>query len=431
MLFLRKKVLLFSLLALWFPAGPFQAEAAIDGLTGPTFTLTAGTGYVSTGDGSSVYFWGYGSGGTQYPGPTLIVTAGEAVTVTLTNNLPAPHNTSIIFPGQQVTTAGGTAGLLTNEAAPGGSVTYSFTPTKPGTYTYHSGTNADLQVEMGLFGALIVRPAGFDPLAPTAYGSLDTAYAREYLFLLSEMDYDIHSKAQFGQFNQIDTTTFKAVFWFINGRTGPDTMAMPNVSWLPSQPYNCMPRMHPGEKILLRFVGGGRDLHPLHTHGQHSRVIARDGRLLESIPGSGLADLSPMEFTVTVAPGQTTDSLYQWTGAKLGWDIYGTTPHSCLDRGDGFDNTTYEYCPDHLKPLPTIPPDVLNTLNGPWYSGSSLLGTAGVLPPGEGGFNPTSAYLYMFHSHNENEIVNFNIFPGGMLTMAAVEHPSVPLGPMD
>ena len=28
---------------------------------------------------------------------------------------------------------------------------------------YHSGTNTELQVEMGLLGAIIVRPTGFDP----------------------------------------------------------------------------------------------------------------------------------------------------------------------------------------------------------------------------------------------------------------------------
>ncbi len=28
--------------------------------------------------------------------------------------------------------------------------------------------------------------------------------------------------------------------------------------------------------------------------------------------------------------------------------------------------------------------------------------------------------MYMWHSHNEKEIVNNNIFPGGMLTMVLV-----------
>jgi len=49
---------------------------------------------------------------------------------------------------------------LTNVApASGGSATYSFVATHPGTFVYESGTNPDVQVPMGLFGALVVRPA--------------------------------------------------------------------------------------------------------------------------------------------------------------------------------------------------------------------------------------------------------------------------------
>src|SRR5262249_55857477 len=95
----------------------------------------------------------------QIPGPTLIVTEGDTVTVTLTNSLPtAAGNTSILFPGFNVSTTGGVVGLLTQEAAPGSTVTYSFTASSPGTRAYYSGTQADLQVEMGLYGAIIVLP---------------------------------------------------------------------------------------------------------------------------------------------------------------------------------------------------------------------------------------------------------------------------------
>src|SRR5438477_9121153 len=99
----------------------------------------------------------------QVPGPTLIVTEGQTVTVNLTNNLPtAAGNTSILFPGFNVTPSGAGAvqGLLTTEAAPGGTVTYTFTASSPGTRAYYSGTQGDLQVEMGLYGAIIVLPNG-------------------------------------------------------------------------------------------------------------------------------------------------------------------------------------------------------------------------------------------------------------------------------
>ena len=38
-------------------------------------------------------------------------------------------------------------------------MTYTFTANKPGTHSYYSGTQGDLQVEMGLYGALIVLPS--------------------------------------------------------------------------------------------------------------------------------------------------------------------------------------------------------------------------------------------------------------------------------
>src|SRR5207248_2928861 len=70
----------------------------------------------------------------------------------------AAGNTSISFPGFTVTAAGGVAGLLAQGAAPGGTVNYTFTATSPGTRAYYSGTQGDLQVEMGLYGAIIVLP---------------------------------------------------------------------------------------------------------------------------------------------------------------------------------------------------------------------------------------------------------------------------------
>ena len=62
---------------------------------------------------------------------------------------------------------------------------------------------------------------------------------------------------------------------------------------------------------------------------------------------------------------------------------------------------------------------------GPLYSGSPFLGSAGNLPPGEGGFNPNAGMMFMWHSHSEKELTSNNIFPGGMLTWMVIEHPNV------
>lgn len=414
---------------------PVHADAVIDGVTGTTFNLTASAGYISTAEGNSVHIWGYGitSGTVQYPGPTMIVNQGDTVTVNLTNDLSVP--VSIVFPGHQAVPTGGTVGLLTAEAASsGGTVSYEFTASEAGTYMYYSGTQQDLQIEMGLVGAIIVRPTGFNDVSNRiAYEHADSAYDHEYLFLLSEIDVNIHEMVEFGMMDQVDTAAFYPVYWFINGRTAPDTMVAAGATWLPTQPYNCMPRMHPGEKLLMRVVGAGRDLHPYHTHGNNFWMIARDGRMLESVPGTSGPDLAENNFTLKSIPGKTADAIFEWTGEGLGWDIYGdpTDPdftHTCVDGdSDDFDDTTFEYCPDHGVLMPVELPNQRDLTLGGFWSGSPFLGAMGALPPGEGGLNMYGGLAFMWHSHNEKEMVNFDIFPGGMMTMMLVEPPGSPI----
>ncbi|RMH16013.1 MAG: multicopper oxidase family protein [Gammaproteobacteria bacterium] len=432
---------------------PLQTQAAIDTVTGPNFTLTAGEGYASFADGGRMYSWGYSVAGTpmQLPGPTLEVTEGDVVTITLNNNLPAAAgNVSIVFPGQQVSSTGGVKGALTAEAPIGGSVTYTFTARKPGTYEYHSGTHSDLQVEMGLYGALIVRPASIAGGIPTnpvlkktyagcAYDHPDTCYDREYLFLLSEMDRNVHELvaqqvANGAKSINIGTGEIKANYFMINGRSGPDTLGAPGRELLPNQPYNIVPRMHPGEKLLLRIVGAGQHMHPFHTHGNNARLLARDGNLL--VNDNNKLD-GPDLFTFPATPGGTMDALFRWTGKDLGWDMYGHTAADnvpCNDTdGDGYNDDPAgepgEYCADHNKAIPVQLPDLNVMAFGGFYGGSPYLGNLGSLPPGEGGLNPNAGFAYMWHSHAERELTNYNVYPGGMLTMLIIEAPSTIISP--
>jgi FtsP/CotA-like multicopper oxidase with cupredoxin domain len=444
-----------ALAALLLPLVATGAGAEIQGTAvanGGTIALTAKETHITTGEGNTLLVWGLaqGAGTPQYPAPTLVLDQGATITIELSNALTIP--VSLVFPGQLLVSAAGGVntqdGLLTKEALPGGTVTYTLTASHAGTYAYYSGTRPELEVEMGLTGAILVRPSGFNPLAPTAYGHPDTAYDREFLFLLSDMDPIIHSTVEFSGLTALETPNdyFSkrfANYWFINGRTGPDTLLPGDDPLFPSQPYNCAPLMHPGERLLMRVVGAGRDSHPFHHHGNHARVIARNGRMLASGPATG-PDLSVLVFTIPSVPGETADAIFEWTGKDLGWDIYGTPPehvHTCSNPAcpdsnqDGFDDgnpTTpcwdenrHEYCPDHNKPLPVSLPNALQTELGPYYSGSPFMGVTGFRPPGNTSFNPGGGFAYMFHSHVEKELVNFNIFPGGMMTMLIVE-PLVP-----
>jgi FtsP/CotA-like multicopper oxidase with cupredoxin domain len=500
------------------------AYAAAPGITGPTFNLTAQAAHISQPDGSLVYSWGYGCASSpsgyapaaiasgfcntmQVPGPTLIVTEGDTVSVTLTNNLPpSAGNTSILFPGFQVTSPGGSgvAGLLTQEAVPGGAVTYTFTATSPGTRAYYSGTQGDLQVEMGLYGAIIVLPnatnapscpahnrnAGVSGttlvqdgesdyrLSPTgaAYHVAGSCYDREYLFQFSEMDARIHRQAEeqvltkagcvagaAGCSLNVATEPYVPAYFMVNGRSMPDLMDSNYAPEFPHQPYNGNPHMHPGDLTLLRIIGQGRWQHPFHEHGNHVRVLARDGNLILSDGSSSLL-AGPLLFTTTTTPGQTIDGIYYWSGRGLNWDAYGHNTDSskpghatCTPDANGYNTANlfainyYEWCQDHNKPMQSTPvgavagggpatlPDPNIFANGPWYGGSPYLGpdatiravgSTGTTPPsGTVANSPTeeAGFAFMWHSHNEREITTNNIFPGGMLMMMLVDSREFPI----
>lgn len=432
---------LLALLALTVAALP--APAVIDGVTGTSFAFAAQPGRITTPDGANLLIWGIActSCGTpaQYPAPTLILDQGATVTITLTNQLTLPAatpagtpvpNVSLVFPGQdRVTATGGVPGQLTAEAVAGGTpVTYTFVASHPGTFQYHSGTREDLEIEMGLVGAIVVRPTGFPK---RAYAHSETAFDRESLFVITEIDPAIHNLIDYGQIGQVDNSKWWSTYWFFNGRAFPDTVAEAGLPWMPSQPYNCAPQVHPGEKLLIRTVSAGREIHPFHHHGNHARIIAKDGHLLESVPGAG-PDLSWLVYSTPSIPSETTDAIFTWTGEGLGWDVYGHTDSlaSSLQPGEcvfnGAVDLSNPLC-DHGKAIPVNLPDNLALQFGEFWSGSPYLGKLGPLPPGQGRNNTTGGYFFMWHSHTEKEIVNNNIFPGGMLTMCDVEAPGVPI----
>jgi FtsP/CotA-like multicopper oxidase with cupredoxin domain len=514
------------------------AQATTPGIKGtatgaPVFNLDAMANYISQPDGAQLYSWGYGCTTSaaptytfapavfttlnlgfcptmQVPGPTLIVTEGDVVTVNLTNSLPAgAGNTSIVFQGFQVcagtVTAGacnansGVAGLLTREAVPGGSVTYTFVATTPGTRAYYSGTQADLQIEMGLYGAIVVLPKnppsncsalGADKgqqlgvgnpgedlrLAPSAYNHPETCYDREYLFQFMELDPRIHTQAEaqtraIAGCTSTATTTcptslnvktepYHPAYFLINGRSMPDDMDVDYAPNYPHQPYNANPHMHPGDLVLLRTIGQGHWEHPFHQHGNHVRILARDGNLILSQNDSQTPPRlgGRMEFTTDTYPGQAYDGIFYWSGKGLGWDIYGHTPANannpgCTPDANGFDTSAaalaagnyFEWCQDHNHPLETNPKgqvggggsttnfDPIVATNGLWYNGTPYLGPDAVvrssgptpLPPGSANQNPLpeSGIAFMWHSHNEREITTNDVFPGGMLMMMLVDPP--------
>jgi len=140
------------------PGQPIVAMASLVEPPGPqplkTFTLTAEVVHLNGQD-----LWTYNG---AVPGPELRVNQGDRVRVTLINHLPAA--TSIHWHGLRLPNADdGVAGVTQQAAPPGVSYTYEFVAKDPGTYWYHSHQDTQKQVPLGLYGALIVSPAGAPP----------------------------------------------------------------------------------------------------------------------------------------------------------------------------------------------------------------------------------------------------------------------------
>jgi len=423
------RVTALALAAVLLP-GPTRAAMPSEGLactTGtspnPTFTLAARSGYINLPDGNTAFMWSYADGGQgfQHPGPVLCVNQGDTVTVILQNGLAEP--VSIVFPGQEDVLANGApaqpqftpAGVLTSltqAASPsGGSVSYSFVASRPGTFLYESGTNPAKQVRMGLFGALVVRPSApfaYDPASGRAYayGREDSRFtpSEEFMVLLSELDPYQHQAAEAGRpFNLFN---YHPRYWLLNGRGHPDTIAPNGASWLPTQPYGALARIHPFDAATHPFPGhihylnvGSEDF-PFHPHGNNGLVIGRDGHPLEGPPDASgeRPDLSFEKFAINIGPGQTWDVVFHWYDAE------------------GYTAAT---------PIPSTLtlPDLANVTIGQFYSGSPYLGVKAELPTGTPTVNECGEYYIISHNHALFQIVSWGLVMSGPVTYVRVDPP--------
>jgi FtsP/CotA-like multicopper oxidase with cupredoxin domain len=271
--------------------------------------LCAKAGTATMADGAVVPIWGFGLAAApgdcatvtaSLPGPVLAVNDGDTVTISVTNDLPAGHVLPFEIPGVAFDPG-------PTDAAVGATVTRTFTANDPGTYGYQSGGSAGRQAAMGLYGALIVRPA----TANQAYDSPTTAYDVEATLVLSALDPAFNAAP--------DTFTmhaYRATYWLINGKSYPDTA--PGIT------------AAAGQRVLLRYVNAGYDNTTMQLLGMHERVVARDARLrndpldanAETIPAGATEDAIA---TVPAGAGPSTHGyplynrqLHVTTGAQTG-----------------------------------------------------------------------------------------------------------------
>jgi len=275
-------VVILLLLALavahWWPRPPVaEPPPAVE------IVLCAKAGSVTMPDGTVVPIWGFVrqpagvdcddlSVVAEAPGPLLEVNAGDQVTITLHNTLDEP--VSILLPGQNMAPD-------YRGAPPGGSTTISFVAQNPGTYLYESGVNPQKQVQMGLFGVLVVRAR----TAGQAYDDADgrSAYDTEALLVLSEIDPALHEAVAAGQ--SYDLSQYAPRYTLVNGQAFPRTEAIPAAA---------------GDRVLCRYVNAGTQPQVMTVLGAEQTVIAHDGYPL---------NYSHAGYSQLIAPGEVFDAI--------------------------------------------------------------------------------------------------------------------------
>ena len=238
-----------------------------------------------------VPMWGYANCTASFatcdpvtvPGPALTVapTDTAGLTVHLKNTLTAP--TSLVISGQAISdptpvwtdgTSGPRNGDLTRRvrsftheaSAGGGTADYVWPNLKAGTYLYESGTHPQVQVQMGLYGA-VTRDADAGNVA-YRQGATSIAYANQLTLLYSEIDPALHqavSDGTYGSGGPTSTLEYRPKFFLINGKAYPDATLAPLATVTAAQ------------GTLLRFINAGLKTHVPTINGQYWKMIAEDG----------------------------------------------------------------------------------------------------------------------------------------------------------
>jgi FtsP/CotA-like multicopper oxidase with cupredoxin domain len=245
-----------------------------------TCDLWAKTGTLAL-SGTTVPIWGFAASDAAaagVPGPVLEATSGQTVTINLHNQL--TQALSLTLPGIPLGVGGSIVPEDTVGAAAGDVKSYTFNAPAAGTYLYEAGhtANGARQAAMGLVGGLIVRPSGFDALAPTEDGTAATAFDDEAVLVLSEVD---------PAFNAAPTTydlrNYHPKYRLINGHAFPSTDPISTDH---------------GRRTLLRYVNAGLLGHAMGALGVKQEVLAVTARA-DSNRSSLVSEM--------IAAGQTED----------------------------------------------------------------------------------------------------------------------------
>jgi FtsP/CotA-like multicopper oxidase with cupredoxin domain len=306
----------------------------------------------------NIPFWGFAdlNGGPQVPGPIIQARVGDIVRVRLYNNFfnsdPVGEPVSIVFPGQENVTvrqypyggkpqpvqpqySGGNFISYTNYVEPDSYyfpliLQYEFEAQRCGIYLYESGTNPEKQIQMGVYGVIIIRPYGYNIPShsnyKTAYGAnTNSRYDVEKVLVLGELDSAMHQGVIPGGYYNI--LNFTPDYYVLNGRCYPDTVNDDDDS---GQPYGSKISCSTGDRVLLRMINAGFRTYTISFGGLSGRVIAEGGY---SLATDG-TDNSYERTGVTLGAGQSADAVI--IPERPGEFYIYDRGHTCLINDDGF-----------------------------------------------------------------------------------------------
>jgi FtsP/CotA-like multicopper oxidase with cupredoxin domain len=142
--------------------------------------------------------------------------------------------------------------------------------------------DSNSQLELGLYGALIVEPLQPQPVS----------YDEEFTYILDERALDFNTDVALGKARLLGADAG-------NGRGG---QLQYDAFLMNGRAGEAIPPLHiaAGQHILVRFINAGNLVHAIHLHGHSFRIVATDGN-----PVPDRQQL--LKDTVLVGPGERYD----------------------------------------------------------------------------------------------------------------------------
>lgn len=216
------------------------------------YNLEASEFYWEIAPGKLISAWGFNQ---QLPGPVLKAKQGDTVVVKLKNNLKEP--TIIHWHGIRLQASMDGTGEVQKPIEPGEEFEYRFTVPDAGTFWYHSHFNETIQMERGMYGALIVE------------GENEPVVDKEHVLMIDDMKLD-----EFDEF-------YKPGWFFARLRERHDGREG-NIPLINGQ-FEPIISMHAGQLERWRLINASSARYfLLHLGGRPFNIIGTDGGLIET-----------------------------------------------------------------------------------------------------------------------------------------------------